>query len=65
MNSLMFTVTTKRSPPKRCSASARPVSVLPIPLEPTSRKTPIGCSGGLRLTFDARIRRAIVAMASS
>ena len=45
------------------SARARAVSVLPTPLGPTSRKTPIGRRGSVRLARAVRMRWAIASRA--
>ena len=45
------------------SARATAVSVLPTPLGPTSRKTPIGLPGSVRLAREVRIRWAIASRA--
>ncbi len=53
------------SPPKSSSASASAVSVLPVPLVPTSRNTPCGPFSGARPVLAARRRCAMAFSAAS
>ena len=61
----MLMVIMLRSPPYIRSARVSAVSVLPTPLGPTSRNTPMGLLGSSRLAFDVRMRSLIMASAWS
>ena len=63
LNSLMLMTVMFDSSPKSSSASASAVSVLPTPLVPASRNTPVGRLGSVSPARDVRIRSAITANA--